>query len=196
MNDKIIDSSQSDFWDNRYTNGKTPWDFRGIPGALAAFLKNNRPSNVLIPGCGTGYEVRAFHEAGWDVVAIDFSSAAVERARGYLGKLASIVIPGDFFRHDFDARFSTIYERAFLCALPPDLWNAYANRMTQLLQPNGRLAGTFVYGEAIDPPPYPMTETQANELFGEKFKLLQSDPVNDSLPFFAGKERWQEWGLR
>jgi SAM-dependent methyltransferase len=196
MTNKTGDSSGREFWDSRYSSRKTPWDFNGIPGALAAFLKNNPPSNVLIPGCGPGYEVRAFDEAGWEVVAIDFSPAAVERARETLGKLASRVILGDFFRHDFGAQFSTIYERAFLCALPPDLWKAYAARMTQLLQPNARLAGTFVYGEATDSPPFPITEARANELFGDKFKLLRSDPVNDSLTFFAGKERWQEWQLK
>lgn len=197
MNDKINASSQPDFWNTRYAEGKTPWDFHGIPSALRAFLKSNPPSNVLIPGCGNGYEVRAFHEAGWDALAIDFSSVAVGQARSYLGKLASAVVLGDFFRYDFAARrFSTIYERAFLCAMPRGLWKAYANRMTQLLQPQGRLAGTFFYGAESDPPPFPLTDTLANELFAEKFKLLRNDPVDDSLPFFVGKERWQEWQLK
>ncbi|HXC35147.1 MAG TPA: methyltransferase domain-containing protein [Candidatus Acidoferrales bacterium] len=198
VNEKAANTSKSDFWDSRYASGKTPWDFGGVPSALAAFLKRNRPSNVLIPGCGSGYEVQAFHEAGWDVVAIDFSSIAVEQARRYLGKLGSAVILGDFFRHDFGARrFNTIYERAFLCALPPDLWKACIDRMTQLLQPDGRLAGTYVYGVNSEPPPFPLTDSAAaNELFGDKFKLLRSDSVEDSLPFFSGKERWQEWELK
>src|SRR5215469_12969590 len=197
MSEKIPDSSQADFWNNRYAIGRTPWDFHGVPTALTAFLKSNKPSNVLVPGCGPGYEIRAFVEAGWDVVAIDFSPVAFERAQAYLGKLASKVILGDFFRHDFGAHcFSVIYERAFLCALPPELWKDYARRMTELLEPKGRLAGTFVYGTESDPPPYPMTEANATELFGDKFNLLRSKSVTDSLPFFLGKERWQEWEVK
>ena len=197
MPNKTTDSSKPDFWNSHYASGNTPWDFHGVPSALLAFLGRSQPSEVLIPGCGSGYEVRAFHEAGWDVIAIDFSAGAVEQARRHLGKLAPAVILGDFFRYDFGARrFSTIYERTFLCALPPRLWKDYINRMTQLLRPNGRLAGTFFYGTGIEGPPFPLAETKADELFREKFNLVRSDPVEDSQPFFVGKERWQEWELK
>jgi SAM-dependent methyltransferase len=47
----------------------------------AEFVSQNIfPAKALIPGCGTGYEVRAFHQAGWKVTAIDFSPVAVEQA--------------------------------------------------------------------------------------------------------------------
>ena len=106
------DSSRPEFWDVRYAAGETPWDFHGVPAALKAFLKTSQTGNVLIPGCGAGYEVRAFHEAGWKVTAIDFSPVAVERARSQLGALAKRVVQGDFFTHDFGSRhFDVIYER-------------------------------------------------------------------------------------
>ena len=70
-----------EFWDSRYRSGKTPWDYGGVPAALLNYLQTAQPGRVLIPGCGSGYEVRAFHERGWDVLAIDYSPAAVERAR-------------------------------------------------------------------------------------------------------------------
>ena len=31
------------------------------------------------------------------------------------------------------------------------------------------------------------------ELFARDFILTEDEPVTDSLPVFAGKERWQEW---
>ncbi|HZS18725.1 MAG TPA: methyltransferase domain-containing protein [Candidatus Udaeobacter sp.] len=164
------DSSPPEFWDVRYTAGETPWDFHGVPAELKAFLKTSQPGSVLIPGCGTGYEVRAFHEAGWKVTAIDFSPVATERARASLGGLASRVIHGDFFTHDFGSRyFDVIYERTFLCALPPDLWPAYVERMTQLLRPGGKLVGIFLYGEEHDPPPYPLSLEKVRELFRKNF---------------------------
>jgi len=153
-----------------------------------------KPGRVLIPGCGSGYEVQAFHDAGFDVTAIDFSPAAVARAARILGPLQRCIIPGDFFTHDFTAQnFELIYERTFLCSLPPAHWLAYAKRMAELLEKGTVLAGVFLYGNEPEPPPYPLTETQARELFGESFELLRSDPVSDSLPLFEGMERWQEW---
>ena len=49
----------------RYAAGKTPWDFGGVPSALKSFLERSSVrGRVLIPGCGSGYEVQAFHAAG------------------------------------------------------------------------------------------------------------------------------------
>ena len=190
-------SSRPEFWDIRYARGETPWDFHGVPAALKAFLKTSAAGHVLIPGCGLAYEVRAFHEAGWKVTAIDFSPVAVERARSELGVLANRVVQADFFEHDFGSqRFDVIYERTFLCALPPDLWPAYVKRMIQLLRPSGKLAGIFLYGDQAEPPPYPLTPAKASELLGKHFSLIKTVPVTDSLPLFAGNERWQEWVLK
>jgi SAM-dependent methyltransferase len=191
------DSSRPEFWDARYVSGETPWDFHGVPAALKAFLKTSHAGSVLIPGCGSGYEVRAFDEAGWKVTAIDFSRVAVERARSELGALSNRVVQADFFKHDFGSqRFDLIYERTFLCALPPDLWAAYVKRMMQLLRPGGKLAGIFLYGGQGEPPPYPLTPAKATELFGKNFSLIKTVPVTDSLPLFAGNERWQEWTIK
>lgn len=189
------DSTQPDFWNTRYTAGKTPWDLGGVPAALRSFLgRAESPGHVLIPGCGSGYEVQAFHDAGFEVTAIDFSAAARERAGRILGPLRRCVIPGNFFTHDFTAqKFDLIYERTFLCSLPPARWPAYALRMAELLEKGKILAGIFLYGEEAEPPPYPLMEAQVLELLGEDFELIRSDPVSDSLPLFQGMERWQEW---
>src|SRR5262245_52600380 len=105
------DSSQTRFWNKRWESGKVPWDLGGIPPSLVSFLTQAQtPTRVLIPGCGSGYEVRAFHEAGHDVFAIEFCSAAVARAREVLGPLGAKVILGDFFKYDFgESRFGLIY---------------------------------------------------------------------------------------
>src|SRR5260370_27266352 len=94
------DSGRPEFWDARYAAGETPWDFHGVPAALNAFLKTSQVGSVLIPGCGAAYEVRAIHEAGWNVTAIDFSPVAVANAHVRLGTLAGSVVEGDFFTHN------------------------------------------------------------------------------------------------
>jgi SAM-dependent methyltransferase len=165
---EFSDSSHPDFWTTRYAVGKTPWDFGGVPAALKSFLaRSSVPTRVLIPGCGSGYEVQAFHAAGYDVTTIDFSPAAVDQAKRVLGVLAERVILGDFFTHDFgQCRFDLIYERTFLCSMAPSRWPDYVKRMADLLSPGGRLIGVFLYGQrSPSGPPFPLTDTDADRLF-------------------------------
>ncbi len=193
--EKGVDSTRPDFWTSRYVAGKTPWDFGGVPAALKSFLtRSSAPGRVLIPGCGSGYEVQAFHEAGYDVTAIDFSPAAIDQAKRVLGVLAGKVIFGDFFTYNFEqGRFDLLYERTFLCSMPPSRRPDYANRVADLLLPGGRLVGIFLYGQQPEPPPYPLTDKQAEQLFQRRFRQVRSELVTDSLPLFRGLERWHEW---
>jgi SAM-dependent methyltransferase len=189
------DTNEPDFWTARYIAGKTPWDFGGVPSALRSFLENSPAlGRVLIPGCGSGYEIKAFHNAGYDVSAIDFSPAAVEQAKRLLGSLAERIILGDFFTYDFGQRFDIIYERTFLCSMTPSRWPDYVNRMADLLLPGGKLIGVFLYGERKSSgPPFPITEPEGEQLFKKRFELVRSEATTDSLPLFRGMERWQEW---
>ena len=192
------DSNSTDpaFWDERYAVGRTPWALTDIPPALDPFLERNaRGGSVLIPGCGSDDRViRRFNAGGFDVTAIDFSPVAIEQAKGGSADHPGQIILGDFFTHPFGQVFDLVYERTFLCSLPPSRWRDYAARMAELIRPNGRLVGIFLYGNESDPPPFPMREEQANELFSGEFELRRAEPLSSSLPVFAGmEERWQEW---
>ena len=190
-------AAQPDFWNPRYETGRMPWDFGGVPAALTDFLATHPAGGrVLIPGCGSGYELGAFAAAGYDALAIDFSPAAVARAQRRLGApLAQRVLLGDFFQHDFAGTFDLVYERTFLCALPPDLRPAFARRMAALIRPGSSLAGFFYFDDTAlaDGPPWGIPSVALERLLGKAFSRVRDLPVSDSLPIFAGKERWQEW---
>jgi len=189
--------AQPQFWEMRFRESATPWDAGGIPPALKKFLdKESGRGRVLIPGCGSGYEVRAFVEAGYDVLAVDFAPAAVERAQDILGPLADRVRLGDFFEFDSKALFDLLYERAFLCALPRSLWPHYAPRVSQLLKPEGRLAGFFYFDDGERGPPFGLKSGELEVLLGKNFARLADAEVADSIPIFQGKERWQVWKRR
>jgi SAM-dependent methyltransferase len=80
------------FWDERYAAGCTPWDQPEPPRAFADFLKHRQSGGrAFVPGCGSGYEIRALHEAGWETLGIDYSHAAVARAQKILGPKAGLV---------------------------------------------------------------------------------------------------------
>ena len=189
------DSSQPDFWDTRFRGGITPWDAGGIPHELGAWLaKKNSSLRVLIPGCGSGYEVRAFAERGHDVLAIDFSDAALEAARRELGKLADRVRKADFFSFDAGA-FDLVYERAFLCALPKRMWPQWAACVAGLVRPGGELAGFFYFDDNERGPPFGIAPHALTVLLQDYFTLESETaiPSSQSIQVFKGKERWQVW---
>jgi len=117
----------------------------------------------------------------------------VERAQRTLGSLAHLVRLADFFDFDFARPFDLVYERAFLCALPRGLWPRYAPRMSELLRPEGRLAGFFYFDDGERGPPFGLRRGEPENLLGRHFVRTADAAVNDSIPIFAGKERWQVW---
>jgi SAM-dependent methyltransferase len=189
------DSSRPDFWDTRFRGGVTPWDAGGVPPRLALWLQNKSPSlKVLIPGCGSAYEVRAFAESGHDVLAIDFSDAALEAAQRELGKLADRVRKADFFSFETPA-FDLVYERAFLCALPRRMWPQWAARVAELVRPGGELAGFFYMDDNERGPPFGIAPHALKSFLQDDFELSEEKviPPGQSIPVFQGKERWQVW---
>jgi len=188
------DPSAPAFWSERFEQEFMPWDLGSAPQQFRQFVAQSAKSYVtLIPGCGTGYEVACLSEAGWDVTAIDFSAAAVDAARKVLGSLADRVVQADFFEFTPSRRIELIYERAFLCALPHRMRQAVVRRWADLLLPGGLLAGFFFFDDAPKGPPFGIAPEELDALLRSHFEKLADEPVPDSLPVFAGKERWQIW---
>jgi SAM-dependent methyltransferase len=191
---KHRDSSGAAFWDERFQQAFMPWDRAGVPSALREFVRTaHAPMRTLIPGCGIGHEVALLAESGWDVCAIDFSPAAVHAARQNLGQLGERVIEADFFAFEPKQPLELIYERAFLCALPPAMREAIAARWAKLLPAGALLAGYFFIDATRGGPPFGIEAEQLNALLQTNFVCIEDKPVDDSITVFAGKERWQVW---
>jgi SAM-dependent methyltransferase len=189
------DSSRPDFWDTRFRGGVTPWDAAGVPPQLASWLQGEKsPLKILVPGCGTGYEVRLFAGHGHDVLAIDFSAAAIEAARKELKEFSSRLKKADFFAFE-GGLFDLVYERAFLCALPRRLWPQWARRVAELVRPGGELAGFFYFDDNEKGPPFGVAPHALAALLQESFELNEEKPIpaEQSIAVFKGKEVWQVW---
>jgi SAM-dependent methyltransferase len=185
------------FWDERFEQGFTPWDRGGVPEALRDFVaRTGRPLTTLIPGCGAAYELAFLSEQGWDATAIDFSPAAVATAKGGLGRWAGRVLGADFFEYLPAKPLELIYERAFLCALPRAMWPRVAARWADLLAPGARLAGFFFFDDAAKGPPFGIERAALDALLSRHFECVEDTTVSDSIPVFAGKERWMVWQRR
>lgn len=183
-----------DFWDKRFGEGTTPWNAGGVPRALMDYVAHAKDKpRTLIPGCGHAWEAAWLAAQGWDVTALDFSAAAIDTARQQLGEWPGQLVCGDFFSFEPIAPYEAIYERAFLCALPRKLWENYGRRMHDLLTPGGRLIGFFFLRDEPKGPPFGITQEALDALLSPWFVREDDRPVDDSIPVFAGMERWQVW---
>jgi len=197
----MVDFRQRDpmspaFWDERFERRFTPWDKGGVPRALRDFAAAHAPMTTLIPGCGAAYELVLLADAGWDATAIDFSLAAVALGKAAAGAHAARVVEADFFSWQPLQPLQLIYERAFLCAMPRAMWPQVATHWAQLLAPGALLAGYFFFDDAPKGPPFGIARAQLDALLGADFECLADDAVSDSIPVFAGKERWMIWRRR
>ena len=94
-------------WNDSYASGQLPWDTGQPEPLLVEFVTEGSitPTRVLEIGAGTGTNAIWLAERGFDVLAVDVSPLAVERAHA---KLAGRAI---------NCRFATL---DFLAAPPPE----------------------------------------------------------------------------
>lgn len=168
-----------------------------MPADFAAFVaRQPAPLTTLIPGCGSGWEAACLAENAWPVTALDFSPVAVDKARAVLGTAAVDLVCADFFTFEPAQPPALIYERAFLCALPRKLWDDWGRRVAELLPPGGLLAGYFFVCDQVKGPPFGILPEQLAALLQPAFECIEDTAVNDSIPVFSGRERWQVWRRR
>ena len=167
-----------EFWEKRFTEGNMPWDRGEASPQLGAWLAAGalKPCRILVPGCGSGYEVAALAAAGFEVTALDYAPVAIERTRKLLeaGKLKAELVEADALAWQPARAFHAIYEQTCLCALYPDQWRAYADQVHRWLAPAGRLYALFVQmlrpgaaEGAIQGPPYHCDINAMRALFPE-----------------------------
>jgi len=183
-----------DFWCKRFDEGVTPWDAGKVSAAFTDFIARQPvPLNTLIPGCGSAWEAAHLAEREWPVTALDFSPAAVATAQNILGNAKVDLICDDFFTFEQCRPYQLIYERAFLCALPRKLWADWGQRVAGLLPAGGLLAGFFFLCEQAKGPPFGILPAELERLLSANFECIEDAAVDDSIPVFLGRERWQVW---
>jgi len=181
-------------WEALYLEGRLPWDAGGVPVDFEKYLAQAvSPGRALVPGCGSGYEVVSLAAAGYEVLAIDFSPAAIEIARKVTqGSTAQLEV-ADFFALDAGV-FDLVYERAFMCAMPLSQRADWSRKIASVIRPGGFLAGYFFLdGDELDGPPFGITPEDLDALLGEDFQLVVSRQTKDGKPVFRDQEYWQVW---
>jgi SAM-dependent methyltransferase len=138
----------AEFWNERFRTHTTGWDRGAVHPQLLHWITEGtlKPCRILVPGCGAGHEVLHLAAAGFEVTALDYAEQAVALVTERLQKqgLSATVLQADVRQWDAPQPFDAIWEQTCLCALYPDDWMAYANRLHQWLTPQGRLFALFM----------------------------------------------------
>ena len=131
------------FWKDKYLNNTTGWDIGYISTPLKEYFEQleNKDLNILIPGCGNGYEAEFLHNRGFkNVFILDIAEQPLENFSKRVPNFhKEHLIHGDFFNHN--GTYDLIIEQTFFCALNPILRNNYTEKVSQLLVNDGKLVG-------------------------------------------------------
>jgi hypothetical protein len=159
----------SQSWEQRYRDGRTPWD-RGEPSpALLGWLQaGNIPSGrILVPGCGRGHEVIELSAAGFLVTGVDFAPSALEDLRRRLDerRLQAELVCADFITWRTSAPFDAAYEQTSLCSLPAQRWRDYVGSLEANLRSGGVLLALFMQTGHPGGPPWHCDPIAMQRLF-------------------------------
>lgn len=180
-------------WNQRYVQGDTPWDQGEAHPVLAGVLPRAPLSGrILVPGCGTGHDVRELARHGLSVTGLDIAPLAVAQAKSYDKVADETYELGDLFacRPDASTAFDGFFEHTCFCAIDPARRADYVRSAAAFLKPGGRLLAVFF----ADPenggegPPFGCTREELDALFGDHFRLLEEHRDFPTFPERQGRE--------
>ncbi|AUI85937.1 thiopurine S-methyltransferase [Vibrio azureus] len=197
-----------EFWHNKWASNQIGFHLGDVNPLLIEFwhhLQPKREEQVLVPLCGKSEDLVWLASKHNDVCGVELSQIAV---RAFFAEhfYTPTVIPikgnlelyqfdelsiycGDFFTAPV-AKADLVYDRAALVALPQEMRADYVNRLTQLLNPGGRiLLITLDYPQdEMAGPPFSVPGGEVSELFkGYKITCLTVNGADKHHPKIAKK---------
>ena len=191
-------------WDEQYRIGETPWDKGEAAPPLVAWLHGNPGSmtgTVLVPGCGTGHDVRAIATAETEAtpIGLDLSATAIAACQQHLPIGSEQYCVGDLYALPEALRGTCdwVWEHTCFCAIDPTRRDDYVTAVAMALKPGGQLLGIFY----LDPyrgdhqpgsgPPHGCTIEELHDRFtgGGKFTIDAITTPKACYPERLGRER-------
>ena len=184
-------------WEELYQKGETHWD-KGAPSpGLVDFLsahKGTLHGTVLVPGCGTGHDVRAWAQAELAATGLDLAPTAIQLAieKTKAAGLKAEFRLGNFLRDSPFARFDWIFEHTLFCAISPSNRDSYVQAVRRWLKPTGTYLAVFYMIADKEGPPFGTTREEIHRRFGSWFRLVE-DWVPRSYENRTGLEWMTVW---
>lgn len=179
-----------EYWENRYESNEIGWDVGNITTPIKEYIDQikDKSIKILIPGAGNGYEFDYLIEKGFtNVFVIDIAENPIQNLKSKHPKFTNHIIKGDFF--EFDGNFDLIIEQTFFCALQPPLRNRYADKIKDLLNAKGKIAGLlFDFPLTNEGPPFGGSLKEYQQLFNSHFTIKKLERAYNSIKPRANKE--------
>jgi len=182
----------NNYWLDAWQQGKIAFHQSTINQFLLFYfnqlnIKSN--SRILVPLCGKTSDMLWLHQQGHKITGVELSNIAcrdffIENDLSYkltidnkfkrYGNDNIELMCGDIFAFDDQCPFQMIYDRGALVAFPPIMRQEYVVLLTQLSMP-----GTILFLVAFESdckpmcPPFPISYTEINDLFGHHFTIQQ-----------------------
>ena len=185
-------------WEQRYQTSDTPWE-KGAPHpALRGWMQTNPlEGRILVPGCGSGHDVRALADAGAEVVGLDLAPSAIAAADRFPKVGKESYVQGDLFAlpPSWAAGFDGVFEHTCFCAIPPEKRPDYLAAVTRILKPGGRFLAVFFFDPDSEDggPPFGCTREEVVGLFASGFDLVSETKKFPTYPGREGRERCMEF---
>jgi cyclopropane fatty-acyl-phospholipid synthase-like methyltransferase len=165
------------YWEERYRTQDMPWDKGEASPGLVDFLAAHpelQRGTVCVPGCGTGHDVRAWAEAGFDTAGCDIAPSAVRlaRERTAAAGLTARFESGDFLRDAPPSPFDWVFEHTLFCAIDPRDRDYYVDAVLRWLKPGGNYLAVNYLISDTDGPPFGTTRVELMKRFSPHFELL------------------------
>lgn len=173
------------YWEARYQNADTGWDAGKATTPLREYVAQlpSKSLRILVPGAGNAHEAEFLHREGFaDVTVLDLAPSPLAHLQERCPTFpAEKLVQEDFFAHQ--GEYDLILEQTFFCALNPTLRKQYAQKMHQLLAPQGKLVGLLFDGLPIgENPPYGGTQEEYRPYFAPYFHFHTFAPCYNSIP--------------
>ena len=184
-------------WETRYQTNDMPWE-KGAPSpGLVDFLAKQAHlprGTVLVPGCGTGHDVRQWASAGFAATGCDIAPSAIRLAeeKTAAAGLSAQFILGDFLAHAVPGPYDWIFEHTLFCAIDPSRRSDYVTAVLRRLKSGGSYLAVNYLIPDTDGPPFGTTLQELLDRFSPHLDL-QSEWVPRSYPNRTGLELMLWW---
>ncbi|MDB6058275.1 MAG: thiopurine S-methyltransferase [Verrucomicrobiales bacterium] len=185
------------YWEERYQTGDMPWE-KGEPSpGVVDFIADNPElprGTVLVPGCGTGHDVRVWAKAGFQATGMDLAPSAMRLAheRTVAANLKAEFVQGDFLRDTPKQPFDWLFEHTLFCAIQLEERNLYVEAVKRWLKPSGNFVAVFYMIDEKDGPPFGTKRDELVKRFSPHFDLVK-EWVPRSYPNRTGLELMMWW---
>lgn len=184
----------AEFWHERWQQNQIGFHEGQTNHFLAQHFKTHFPpknSRVFLPLCGKTRDIAWFLAQGYSIAGAELSQLAITELFAELNVTPTTTKTGNLTHHqapnldifvgnifDLNANqlgpINTIYDRAALVALPPEIRTKYTQHLTQLTNNAPQFLITFTYDQSqMNGPPFSIPADEVQTLYEQHYTPTQ-----------------------